>query len=382
MTTEDSDSTKLCPTCGTRLSDKASRCLVCGADLKKSTKSKGAELPVSGSRMPEITLSLPVALGFLALFLSIGAVLVFFAMRGVNTPNTPTDVPLTATQTATASLTPTAVEPTITHTPLPSPTPLTYFVKVNETCSEIAFAFKVSIQSIILLNNLSADCTLYEGQPLFIPHPTPTVTPLPTATLSGFEATKAACDLAYHTVEEDDTLSTIAANYQVPINAIKEWNGMSTDTVFTDTVLEIPLCERLNPGGPTTTPTSPPPYPAPNLLLPLDGEAFTLADDNVVLQWSSVGTLRENESYQVTILDVTEGLNRTLVVEVTDTKYIVPSTSRPNESTPHVFRWWVETVRQNGTDDEGKPIWISAGATSEIRTFTWSGAVQAPSPTP
>jgi hypothetical protein len=61
----------------------ATRCLVCGADLVSADKSSQSSKVVQGSRMPSITLSLPVAIGLLAFFLAIGAVIVFFALRQV-----------------------------------------------------------------------------------------------------------------------------------------------------------------------------------------------------------------------------------------------------------------------------------------------------------
>jgi len=113
------------------------------------------------------------------------------------------------------------------------------------------------------------------------------------------------------------------------------------------------------------------------LLLPPDGAAFTLANDVVTLQWASVGTLREGEAYQVTVEDVTAGQGRRIVDFVTDTKYIVPTTFRPSDNVAHIFRWWVVPVRQAGTDEQGKPIWVNAGAASDKRVFSWAGiAVQ------
>jgi hypothetical protein len=139
-------------------------------------------------------------------------------------------------------------------------------------------------------------------------------------------------------------------------------------------MITIPLCERLGTPGPTPTPTPPPPYAAPSLLLPPDGAPFTLADATVTLQWASVGTLRNNEAYMVTIVDVTVGADRKLVSYVTDTKYIVPTSFRPDENSPHIIRWWISTVRQTGnTDENGDPIWESAGAASVQRTFSWIG---------
>ncbi|HSO27854.1 MAG TPA: hypothetical protein VLS48_07265, partial [Anaerolineales bacterium] len=108
MTTEKASTpTKLCPTCGTRVSEDAARCLVCGADLNAASEggSRPVRPSVQGSRMPELTLSLPAALGLLALFLSIGAVLVYFAMSQTGGAAT---AMLAETLTPTATLTETA----------------------------------------------------------------------------------------------------------------------------------------------------------------------------------------------------------------------------------------------------------------------------------
>jgi LysM repeat protein/ribosomal protein L40E len=368
-----SKTTKICPTCGTRLSEDATRCLVCGTNLTAPVKSSEQSKPIQGSRLPELTLTLPAALGFLTLFLAIGAGLVYFALRQTGQVVEPTAT-ATVTLTITPSLTPTPVTPTVTNTPEPSPTPLSYRVAAGDTCSSIAFAFGVSIQSIVLLNNLPATCdTLYIGQPLLVPQPTPTATPFPTSTLSESEATEAACTKIDYTVQDNDTLSSISANYNVPIAVLKSYNGLVNDIVRSGQPIVIPLCERLGTPGPSPTPTPPPPYTAPSLLLPADGSPFTLADQTVTIQWAAVGTLRENEAYMVTVLDVTAGEDRKLIDYVTDTKYIIPTTFRPNDPTPHVIRWWISTVRQTGTDDNGDPIWESAGAASNQRVFSWSG---------
>ncbi len=157
--------------------------------------------------------------------------------------------------------------------------------------------------------------------------------------------------------------------------------GLSTDNVYIDQPLTIPLCMRAATPGPSPTPTPPPPYGAPSLLLPVDGAPFSLADNAVTLQWASVGTLRDNERYQITVEDVTAGTGRKILDYATDTKYIVPSTFRPQDTLPHVMRWWIVTVRQTGTNDLGNPIWSIAGAASTPRDFTWTGTAIIPTPT-
>lgn len=373
----DSKKTKICPTCGTRLSESATRCMVCGAELTARVAApakKTEKTSLQAGRMPEITLSLPAALGALVVVLLIGAAVVFGALRATNRVVDPTAVP---TATNTATVTPTATEvftftPSPTLTPLP---PIEYTVRAGDTCGGIAFTFGVSTQSIIILNNLDANCTLLRiGQVIKVPYPTPTPPPPPTNTLEPDAATQAACDKAIYTVQANDTLSSIALNYNVSMADIRAFNNLPTDNVLLGQTLLIPLCKRApDPNKPTPTPTPPPPYPAPNLLLPIDGAAFTLAHDVVTLQWASLGVLREGEAYQVIIEDVTADQGRRIVEYVTDTSFVIPTDFRPDDIVAHIMRWWVVPVRQTGTDDQGNPIWTPAGAPSEKRVFTWIG---------
>jgi LysM repeat protein len=378
--------TKLCPTCGTRVKEDATRCLVCGADLTNTEKVAAAGKVVQGSRMPSITLSLPGAIGLLALFLLIGAIIVFFALHQQIPQEAIVQLSPTATITPTATNTPVPTDtplPTLTSTPEPSPTPITYSVKVNDTCIDIAAFFQVSVQSIVTLNNLPAACNnLYIGQPLLIPQPTPTATALPSATYSAAEQTEAACQKVEIIVQSNDTLGSISAYYNVPMDAIREENGLPGDTVYLGQPLVIPLCRQFATPGPSPTATPNPPYAAPNLLLPPNGAPFTIANDTITLQWASVGSLFENEAYQVTVEDLTAGHGPSLIDQVSDTKYIVPSTIRPNDRTAHIFSWYVEVVRVSGSDENGNPLWISAGAQSSSRYFTWTGAPTADTPTP
>jgi len=381
-----SQKSQICPTCGTRLSENATRCLVCGTELttKAAAKSKKAESGMQASRMPEVTLSLPAALGALAVILLIGASGVYFGLRaGIGGQLSEPTVAVTPSETVT--ITPTATETSIptaipTETPLP---PVDYTVRTGDTCGGIAVAFGVSVQSIVILNNLPSTCIISVNQVLKIPYPTPTPAPPPTEIPNEATQTAQACEKVPYTVQENDTISSIALNYNVPIDAIKFYNGLSTDNVFLGQTILIPLCQRAATPGPTPTATLPAPYQAPPLLLPADGAAFTLANDVVSLQWASIGTLRENERYQVTIEDVTSGQGRRLSEYVTDTKFIVPTSFRPNDDLAHVIRWWVTTVRQNGVDEQGQPVYESAGAISEKRVFTWVGvAVEGTQPGP
>jgi LysM repeat protein len=380
-TNKNIDQSSTCPVCGSRISANATRCLVCGSSVPKSTENISKKPEIKGPKVPSITLALPLVIALVILFLAIGAGAVYAVMNQTGMVVEPTVTP-TTTATATITITPTlTLTPTIepTMTPLPD---LEYNVQSGDSCLSIAFLFNVSVNSIVVKNNLSATCdNLSVGQKLLIPQPTPTPSPQPTATLSEVDSTVQACNTISYTVTSGDTLSTIARNYNVEMDAIREWNGMTSDIVYEGMPLTIPLCERLPTAGPTPTATNPPPYQAPSLLLPADGAPFTAANDTIALQWSSVGTLRSDEYYAVTVEDVTEGEGRRLVDYVTDTKFIVPASFRPSSSVPHVLRWTVLVVRQTGSSADGQAIFQPAGNVSNPRTFIWwANVASTPSP--
>lgn len=391
MSPENTQSTKPCPTCGTRLSENATRCLVCGRSfVPKETASESKttrEKAVSSPRLPQITLSLPVLILIIVLLLGIGGGGVYLVTRPSPveiTPAPPATATLTATLTPTASQTPT-ITATATITPTITPLePIEYTIKANDTCYTIAAAFKISYSSLLAANpKINADCTnLIVGETVKVPQPTPTPPPEPTVTLSSSQATEAACEKYPYIVKEGDTLSTIANNFNVYPDAIKEENGLTTDTVYAGIELKIPLCKRRPTPGPTPTATLPPPYQAPNLLLPADGAFFTNAADVITLQWSAVDALQPNEAYAVTIEDLTSGNQQRTVEYVRETKFIVPNQLRPPGGFPHIYRWSVVTVRQTGTGKDGQPIWGTAGAVSNPRVFGWmvTGGAATPQP--
>jgi LysM repeat protein len=332
--------------------------------------------------MPEVRLSLPLVLGLAIILLAVGAGAVYLVLQTLNHGEAPIAIAATETATPTATQTVT-LTPTASNTPTLEPTwtplaPVEYKVASGDTCLSIAFSFKVSVNSIVILNALPASCdTLSVGQVLKIPQPTPTPSPAPTNTLNPTEIAAQECEKVDYDVKDGDTLGAIAANYAVSMASIQVYNKLPNDIVYQGQKLVIPLCEQMLE---TATATPVPPYAAPNLLLPADGASYN-STDVITLQWAAVGELRENEAYAVTIEDVTEANARKLVDYVKDSKYIVPESFRPTSNTPHVFRWSILTVRQTGTDkDSGNPIWEPAGAVSAQRVFSWIGTGN-PAPT-
>jgi LysM repeat protein len=362
---------RLCPTCGTRVGAAATKCLVCGADLSAPTgvgRGSGRIRPFAGSRIPNLLLFVVLALLAIA-----GMGLVVSSLSGnlsaLLDRRTPTATG-TATLMPTFTSTPTATEtPVSTATPLP---PVEYVVVAGDTCLIIAANFNVSMQSIIEQNQLDPNCILSIGAKLLIPQPTPTATPLPTATNQA--GVSVGPTPTFYTVRAGETLALIASIYKVTVQDLMEENAITDpNSIRAGQVLRIPL-EKAIPSGPTATPTPFPPYPPPSQLLPEDGQAFSSADSTVTLQWTSVGELRPDEAYYVVVEDVTCNCARFYQQSTTENKLIIPVTFRPTDNTPHLFRWTVTTVRQRAGTEGGQPVYDPAGATSPERGFIWSGA--------
>jgi LysM repeat protein len=379
---------RICPSCGTRIADSASRCAVCGMVFEAGS-GRTARIPsrISGT---SASLNLPVGVVVAGPILSLlfGALVMVLLVRTGHFPgsaSTPAVLP-SVTLTITLTSLPTDT-PTLTPTPTPLP-PIMVTVQAEDTCYGLAAKFGLTdIALITTQNGKSVDCNnLQPGQTLYLPQPTSTPPPASTATAGVFNMTATACQFDSYTVKDGDYLSAIAANYNVSIESIKKWNSQysfANDVVFVGMVLRIPLCERLPTAGPTPTPTTPPPYPAPNLLSPRDGTIFGSTDQEIALQWAAVATLRDNEEYQVTIQDISTGSGDKILNYVKDTRFIVPVSLRPTDGTTRIYRWSVNVVRISGTTDAGNPIYLSAGAMSETRVFAWGGSAPAVlTPTP
>ncbi len=418
---------RLCPTCGTRVGDAATKCIVCGADLtldkdKSSQKRKQtpAHEPISspivatapildsepvpepepeskppptiqpvgiaqktnppaGRRFGRIPIPLPAFIGGIAI-LALLLLTVFLFSSGLAGTNDATPT-ITQTSTPPPTFTP---PPASTNTPVPTNTPLPALIHIvaqGDTCTSIAVVFNVSVQSILELNGFPQSCPLFVGQEVSVPQPTATPVPTPTNTLPPLELTQAARPT--HVVGSGESLSSIATFFGVDFNVMAEVNGkLPPDYAITiGELLVIPDDVPAPTAGPTPTSTPLPPYAAPRLLNPPDGAAISSVEQTVTLQWASVGLLQDNETYLVTVEDVTANSARRVQVTTLTTRYIVGVELKPFEAVPHVFKWTIVAARQVGTTDGGEPIYEPAGATSLERTFSWTGIGIVPTPT-
>ena len=142
--------------------------------------------------------------------------------------------------------------------------------------------------------------------------------------------------------------------------------------------------------GPTQTETLQPPtprptktplpgaitYAAPDLLEPPDEQNVAWRSE-ILLVWSSVGQLAEDEYYHLH-LDrpaVREGLEPYGdYVYVKDTSYLVPRSFLDPFHPPSVqgatpVFWWVRVVRKTGESETGKPFGVDIGVPSEKRSL-------------
>ena len=239
---------RLCPMCGTRASDNANKCLVCGTNLNRS--------PERLVRRRRPNYPSPIVLAMLGLLVAAGGWMVAVASGTLPMPvmfmaDTPT---ITPTFTNVPTGTPTR---TATATRVPSPTPLppiAYRVGDGDSCLSIAIFYEVSVESIIIQNNLDPNCTIYLGRDLLIPQPTPTATSILQASLMPGQPTPPAQPT--YVVESGDTCSGIAFKFGISMEELMAINGLGTcDLVREGQVLIIPFSPA---GVPVTDTPSPP----------------------------------------------------------------------------------------------------------------------------
>ena len=234
------------------------------------------------------------------------------------------------------------------------------------------------------------------GSTILIPIPTPTPTEVgadltqtvvatsapPMATL---DAAPSFAVQAY-SVQEGDTLSSIAIEFDSSLRQICELNPLPGGIDCGACVWESPNCccsqaivlsngQQVNVPAPTPTPTFTPTFTgsetptltpthrAPQPVYPSDG---AMVAGTVRLTWLTSGVLAEAERYLVMLRDDTTG-----TVLNADTRQLsldVPVDYLPSDGQPHTFVWTVTVVRL-GEDGLFYPV----GPAMPERRFTWTG---------
>lgn len=157
---------------------------------------------------------------FTLLLVALGIVLVWVSSSGATTgaseaPAVIASAPATFTPNPTPSTTPPP-----TNTPLP---PVSHVAVEGDSCTGLALAYDVSVESILQLNGLSQACQIKVGQEVFIPQPTHT--PDPRASSRAEQSTDP-FQPSRHVVEEGDTLHSIAQQYNVDFDVLVAANDI------------------------------------------------------------------------------------------------------------------------------------------------------------
>jgi LysM repeat protein len=363
-------SERLCPHCGTRVAQKARTCFFCGGSLEEAPRRR------SSVRWADVVL-----------FAVIGGLLLFWWFRS---PNLPADKNAAsgeavgpvgtemATPDALAELPPSATPlPTVPTeiTPLSSPTaaatpsptvpagPVRHKVKSGDTVLSIAAIYGATAKDIISANGLSADGFLRVGQELLIPVAGPSGGPGPTATSQG--------GTLVYTVQSGDTISLIASRFGSTMEWIFAANNLKPDAILhIGQSLLVPQSNITPTPAPTAnvspspTPTQGLPFSAPALLVPADGAVITSGRD-VLLTWTSVGTLAKNQWYVATLQ--TPGSAGAIAPFWTKgSSWRVPVDFKPSGRPPAVVVWQVQ-VLTGSPGTPGEP----ASPPSATRRFRW-----------
>jgi LysM repeat protein len=384
------ESQRVCPQCGATISSRAKTCVYCNADLIAIAKAEAAqakaiarEQRVEAAQRPTRIIVIVFTVIVIALFV---AIIVQSTRQSAIAALTPT---LTRTPTRSVIL-PTAT-PRATATPTGTPTPippLEYTVKNGDTPGRIALLYDLTVPELMSYNGKAEDELIVVGEVLKIPPPTPQ----PTATAPaapGTSAPVAATDIVY-IVQPGDTLSDIAAKFDLPMQRIVDYNPAieNIQSLQIGDQIKIPIAPTPTftpgPGGSaaaaaaaTSTPQAQ--YPPVKLLTPLDREIFIGNSSPILLQWLSSGILLPEELY---LVEVERPGARTIAFRTRATSYHLLTDQFPAPDDPNrLFKWRVMIVRQTGTGSDNQPTYRVVSPNSES-SFEWLDTVPTPTPTP
>lgn len=268
----------------------------------------------------------------------------------------------------------------------PTAATVKYKIKSGDTLIAIAAKYKVSVQSIMILNGLKDD-NIRVGDDLTIPLPTPTPPPNP-PTPSGatptpisfqspptFASPAATSGVVRHVVKRGDTLSSIAGTYGSTIDAIRIANQLDSDFLSVGQELIVPIGSWTPTPSPvptsnaTATPTSQFSYAAPSLLSPADNASLHGKPETPMLAWTAPATLKSTEFYVVHIDYQINGEPKSIVRQVKQgTSVRLDATDYPGTN-PNgtIFSWYVVIVSQT----KGTSQVLASSPPSPTWTFVW-----------
>lgn len=171
-----------------------------------------------------------------------------------------------------------------------------------------------------------------------------------------------------HVVQEGEVLGIIAEQYGTTVDDILSANGLEDANriqIGQELVIgganRTPIAVVVDTPYPTATPTSRFPYAAPTLLSPVDGAVFKGRGAHVVLQWASVGTLGENEWYELKVLTPGEDA---YTGYIKSSSSVLPASAYPDDN-GGVPYWTVSVVNLS----DGRTTALSAASRS--RKLEW-----------
>jgi len=310
----------------------------------------------------------------------------------------PTDEP----QLATATETDTPAPPTNTPPPTQTAGPFEYVIQSDDTLMYIIqlpqhgydYELNVAQQVVDLNENMSSiDFLPPVGSTILIPRPTASATPENAqATIEVLETLDfdvssgvpiaSGANVGCYEVAEDDSLVSIAAEYDTTLEIISQlntdlnWFGCDftlpsggpqcNPTIQIGQCINVPQptpmpTNTATPSG-NETPTPTPTYPAPRMLFPANNSV--VPPGKFDLQWIAVAGLRDEDEYLVELTDTTSG-QKTLQV-TSATSFTMPDSFVPTDGQPHTIEWRVSVARQN---DAG--VYGYIGGQGNWRSFQW-----------